>query len=48
LDRRLGRLRAGLDAVEKRKLFPLPGTELQSSNQYPVAIPTELFLLLVA
>jgi hypothetical protein len=34
--------RAGLDAVEKRRILPLPGTEPQPSCPYPVAVPTEL------
>jgi hypothetical protein len=31
-----------LDAVENRKILPLPGIELRLSNTHPVTIPTEL------
>jgi hypothetical protein len=34
--------RAGLNAVEKRKIFPLPGLEPQPSSPQSVDIPTEL------
>jgi hypothetical protein len=38
--------RVGLDAVDKRKILPLPGSKLWSSSPYSVTIPTELFQLL--
>jgi hypothetical protein len=34
--------RDGLDAVEARKILPLPEIELRPSSSYPVTIPTEL------
>jgi hypothetical protein len=34
--------RAGLDAVEDRKIRCLPGIEPRPSSPYPIAIPTEL------
>jgi hypothetical protein len=34
--------RVCLGATEKRKIWLLPGSELQSSSQWPVAIPSEL------
>jgi hypothetical protein len=37
--------RAGLDAMEKRKILPLPGIEPRPSRPYHVAIPTELIKL---
>jgi hypothetical protein len=41
LDRKLGAPRAGLDAVEKRKMYLPPGNQSP-----PVTIPTELSRLL--
>jgi hypothetical protein len=38
--------RVGLDAVEKRKILPLPRNEPRPSSPYPVAIPNELSRLL--
>jgi hypothetical protein len=35
-------LRAGLDAVEKRIILPLPGFEPRPLSPLPVAMPTEL------
>jgi hypothetical protein len=35
-------LRAGLNFVENRKIFPLPGIEPQLASREPVAIATEL------
>jgi hypothetical protein len=34
--------RDGLDAVEKRNIFPVQGIEPRTSSPQPVAIPTEL------
>jgi hypothetical protein len=34
--------KVGLDAVEKRNLLPLPGTEPQPSSPLPITILTEL------
>jgi hypothetical protein len=39
--------RAGLDVLEKRKIFLLLGIEPRPSSQWSVAIPTELFLLII-
>jgi hypothetical protein len=37
LDRRSVGPRAGLDAIKKRKIFPLPGIEPRPSSPYPIA-----------
>jgi hypothetical protein len=38
--------RAGLEAVEDRKVLKLPGIELRPSCPYPFAILTELSLII--
>jgi hypothetical protein len=38
-------LKVSLDALEKRKIFPLPGIEPQPFVPYPVAIPPELIII---
>jgi hypothetical protein len=39
--------RAGLDAMKKRQILPLPGSETRTSSPQPIAIPTEQPWLLV-